>query len=269
VITIPTKRAIIRRDASYPGEPCLKRVTLWNSSAVQPRATIPRGPASLNVDVLLRSAVVRSAGSERDRGYRRRARYVATEAQSLRGSVSATGEPPNRTMTPSVPWDEVGDVMGSRLVARASEVTRQFEKAAPATSEIHHERWQYEVCLFYMFWTWYVANSPKLTKKNATKPLLDHYYTACYHAMTNAGLVTEATYARWQSDIEARFLAYKQAFERDDPTGLRIYSGTVGHTFLRFLEPQKEPSGLAIIITEVGSIIFQELAQYIERLEQT
>ena len=171
-----------------------------------------------------------------------------------------------------IPWDEIGEVLGSRLVIQAADLTRELmdqqSDAWPLHPDFTSDRWRYEFCIFHMFWTWYIANSSGLSTYGATKPLLDHYYSACYRAMTAADLVSVATYPRWKEDIEQRFPAYKQAFEREDKTGLRIYSGTVGYVFLRFVEPEKEPPGLAIIMTEVGSIIFRELVAYIERLEE-
>jgi len=196
------------------------------------------------------------------------AQPVDAEAEILVGDASAIREPQISMKLHSVPWDEVGAALGSQLLKDVSRLSEELTKTTPPLRELRQLRWRYELCLFHMFWAWYVATSPRLANANATKPFLDNYYGAAFTTLADAGLVTKETYAQWRRDAEVRFPAYKEAFERADPTGLRFYTGTVGYTFLRFLEPDRDPSGLAVIITELGSIIFQELAKYIEKLER-
>src|SRR5258708_28315061 len=91
-----------------------------------------------------------------------------------------------------VPWDEVGQASAVRLldlVRQLSEQARQaFQDAAPPGVEnFEGKRWKYELAIFLMFWTWYVANSSKLRSAGATEPLLNSYHRTCAEALTKAG----------------------------------------------------------------------------------
>jgi hypothetical protein len=91
----------------------------------------------------------------------------------------------------SVRWAEAGAAVGFQLVADVSRVTNELEKTTPALREVRHTRWRYELCLFHMFWVWYVANAPRLSNVNATQSFLDNYYGAAFTTLAEAGLVTK------------------------------------------------------------------------------
>jgi hypothetical protein len=139
-------------------------------------------------------------------------------------------------------------------------------------ADLRRPTWRYEFAVFHMFWVWYISNAPRLVNAGATKPLLDAFHRQCYRALREARLIEPGTAAlkAWQAEIEKRVLTYRRAYEATNSgpeASLRIYAGTVGYELLRFLDPDKEPSGLAVIVNEIGQMLFIETVKCIERLE--
>ncbi len=178
-----------------------------------------------------------------------------------------------------IPWDEVGIENGTRLVSTSDEVSRKMKEglaglSGPGIPDFEGDRWRYEFCIFMMFWMWYVANSPKLTKLGATEALLDAYHQGCCKAMVGAGLIDngEEGIHAWEGDLEERFMAYKGAYENvhaapDFP--LRVTGrGSVGWLFARYLFPGQEPDPrLVLLLNETGSTTFQGLVKMVTSLE--
>ena len=186
--------------------------------------------------------------------------------------------------TRQIPWNDIGIEHARELVAAADELNRTVRKAlagvsGPAIPDCDDPTWRYEFYIFTMFWLWYVANSPKFTSGGATKPLLDAYHRGCYQAFLQEGLIEKGEEAlrRWQGDLEARFLAYKEAHDaelvekRQDPHlhALRFTGqGSVGWRFAQYLFPGQQPSiRLVILLNEFGSIRFTGLVEMFNRLE--
>jgi len=121
--------------------------------------------------------------------------------------------------TRQIPWNEIGVEHARGLVALSDQLSRTLKDAlagvrAATLPDFDSPGWRYEFCIFSMFWFWYVANSPKFTRAGATKPLLDAYHRGCYQAFVEAKLIdhSEDDLRRWEDDLEARFLAYKDAY---------------------------------------------------------
>jgi hypothetical protein len=149
----------------------------------------------------------------------------------------------------------------------------------PAIPDFQSAKWRYEFCIFIMFWFWYVANSPKYTQAGATKPLLDGHHRECYRAFLQAKLIddTQDALRRWEDDVEARLLSYKDAYDgrladmREDPylQSLNITGrGTMGWLLLHHLFPGKQPdSRVVMLLNEFGSVHFTGLVEMFTRLE--
>jgi len=123
---------------------------------------------------------------------------------------------------------------------------------------------------------WYVANSPKLTKSGATKPLLDSYHRACCEAMIGAGLLDNNKEAirTWEDDLEERFMAYKSAYENvnaspDFAQRIRVSGrGSIGWLLSPRLFPGQPPGpGFVILMNEIVSLEFRKLVQIVTDLE--
>ena len=178
-----------------------------------------------------------------------------------------------------IPWAEVGIENGTRLVSTSDELSRKMKEGLaglsdPGIPDFEGARWRYEFCIFVMFWMWYVANSPKLTKLGATKPLLDAYHQACCEAMIGAGLLdnSEKALGAWEGDLEERFMAYKGAYEnvhaRPDFAVRLTGRGSIGWLFSRYLFPGQDPDPRFVaLVNDFGSITFQGLAKMVRSLE--
>jgi len=178
-----------------------------------------------------------------------------------------------------IPWEEVGTEDGRRLVSTSDELSLKIKEAlagasGPSIPDFEDRTWRYEFCILRMFWTWYVANSPKLTNAGATKPLLDAYQRSCCEALVRAGLIKHGAESlrTWEDDLEERFMVYKASYEQvhtrpDFP--LRVTGqGSVGWVFARYLLPGREPDPrLVFLLNEFGSFALQALAEMIESLE--
>lgn len=96
--------------------------------------------------------------------------------------------------TPNGPWSEIAFEAAHTLTDDADQLSRTFLDAlaqvpADRLPDFHSRSWRYELCIFIMFWFWYVANSPKFCRAGGTKPLVDAYHRACYKAFVEAGLI--------------------------------------------------------------------------------
>jgi hypothetical protein len=195
-------------------------------------------------------------------------------ARGAAGSVGGSGE---RNLMSNVPWDDVGKHLGDTLVRDALALSRQIAESLrtnpqEGVPDFQSAHWQYEFCIFDMFWVWYIANSPRLQAQGATVPLLDSFVPRAQMRFIDAGLLLRSDASRWNNDLQERFIAYKGAYESSSgqDASLRIYSGTVGWMFARYLFPGKDPNpGLVMIINQLGGLRFTSLAQYVERLERT
>jgi hypothetical protein len=170
-----------------------------------------------------------------------------------------------------VRWDEVGTELGKRVVSDVDRLSELFKKSIQEQNErglpdFDGVRWRYELCQFKMFWVWYVANSPKLTKEGATKPLLDAYQKSAYIAMSQAGLVGVNKFEQlqaWERESEKRFIVYKRAYENPPPKPM-FFTATLGWEFARFVFPAEEPNPkLVMLINELGSAEFRSLVETI------
>ncbi|MGD0947124.1 MAG: hypothetical protein ABSA52_06810 [Candidatus Binatia bacterium] len=215
--------------------------------------------------------------------------FQTPEAAQKNGPVSVwswrvdlekgTTEPLPASDRDQVPWDEVGSENARRLVSTSDELSRKMKEglgglSGPAILDFQDRRWRYEFCIFMMFWMWYVANSPKLTKAGARKPLLDAYHQGCCDAMVGAGLIesSEESIRAWEGDLEERFMAYKGAYENvhtrpDFP--LRVTGrGSVGWLLARYLFPGRQPDPrLVLLLNDFGSLTFRGLVEMITSLE--
>ncbi len=175
-----------------------------------------------------------------------------------------------------VPWDEVGIVNGEGLLSTVNTLSRPTKDGLgdltePGIPDFDGPRWKYELCIFVMFWMWYVANSPKLREAGATKPLLDAHHRGCLRSMTNAGLVgrSGSDIRKWEDDLEERFMAYKKAFETVEREPASIVRGTVGWVFSNFLFPGQNPNPkLALSMRVTGNHLFTNLVEMIESLRR-
>jgi hypothetical protein len=180
-----------------------------------------------------------------------------------------------------IPWGDVGIESGRRLVSTSDELSRKFRTGLADVSDagipdFEGDRWRYEFCIFRMFWMWYVANSPKLTKAGATETLLDAYQRACCEAMVGAGLIRdgEKGVRAWEGDLGERFMAYKGAYEnvhaRADFSLRLTGRDSVGWLFARYLFPGQDPDPrLVLLLNEFGSMTFRGLAEMVTSLEAT
>lgn len=190
-----------------------------------------------------------------------------------------TTEPLPASDREQVPWEQVGVENGSRLVSTADKVSAQMKAGLAGLSgrgipDFEDRSWRYELCIFVMFWMWYAANSPKLTKSGATKPLLDAYHRACCEAMIRAGLLdnSEKALVAWEGDLEERFMAYKGAYEnvhaRPDFAVRLTGRGSIGWLLSRYLFPGQDPDPRFVaLVNDFGSITFQGLAKMVRSLE--
>ncbi len=182
----------------------------------------------------------------------------------------------------SIPWSEIGSEGARQLIAQSDQLSRSFTNALEGVPtaklpDFKSRTWRYEFCIFIMFWFWYVAHSPKFTRAGATKPMLDAYHKGCYKALVDAGLLDGSKDAleKWEEDIEARFLAYKDAYDahltgiHEDAQleSLKIYSGTVGWLLAHHLFPGQQPNfPLVILLNELGSVHFTGLVEMFNNL---
>jgi hypothetical protein len=178
-----------------------------------------------------------------------------------------------------IPWDEVGIEAARTLVSTSDEMSRKVKEglaglSGPGIPDFEGDRWRYEFCIFMMFWMWYVANSPKLTKAEATKPLLDAYHQGCWDSMVGAGLIHkgEEGVRAWDGDLEERFMAYKGAYENvhaQPNFPLRLTGrGSVGWLFARYLFPGQKPDPRFVsLLNDFGSITFRGLVEMVTSLE--
>ena len=141
--------------------------------------------------------------------------------------------------TPNLPWSEIASEAARTLTGQADQLSRTFADAlaqvpADRLPDFHSRSWRYELCIFMMFWFWYVANSPKFCRAGGTQPLVDAYHRACYKAFVEAGLIGtgEDSLRQWEDDVEARFLSYKEAYN----TYLLAYARTHRSTPLTSLD---------------------------------
>jgi hypothetical protein len=187
--------------------------------------------------------------------------------------------------SPNIPWSDIGSQHAATLIAQCDKMSRIFADALQGVSDgtipdFESAKWRYEFCIFIMFWLWYVANSPKFTRDGATKPLLDAHHRGCYHAFREAKFIagTEDALRRWEDDVEARFLSYKEAYdarlaripqdshlEALDVTG----RGSVGWLLLHHLFPGQRPdSRVVMLLDEFGSVHFTGLVEMFTTLEK-
>ena len=172
-----------------------------------------------------------------------------------------------------VPWSEVGAQWGSHVVQDAdalSEKLKGFVESLKESGvpEVSSHRWRYEFCIWNMFWVWYVANSPRLIKSDATKHLLDAYYLKVAEAMVRAGLIDKDARA-WEQDISERFMKYKRAFD-NPPSGPVLITGTVGWEFAHHLVQDTNPNPkLAMLINVLGSKQLEFITNNIQNLESS
>jgi hypothetical protein len=182
-----------------------------------------------------------------------------------------------------IPWNDVGTEHARGLVATSDKLSRKMKEAlagigGPNIPDFEDRGWKYEFCIFTMFWMWYVANSPKFTNVGATKPLLDAYHRGCYQAMLQATLIdnSEEALPQWEDDLEARFLAYKDAYdaelvEKKDSSERSLGvtgRGSVGWLFAHHLFPGQQPDvRLVLLLNEFGRSRFTGLVEMFNRLE--
>jgi len=183
-----------------------------------------------------------------------------------------------------IPWEEIGTEQARKLVSTADKLSRKMKEAlagvgGPGIPDFEDRRWRYEFCIFTMFWMWYVANSPKLTRGGATKPLLDAYHRGCYEAFVRAKLIEnrEEGLRAWEDDLEARFLAYKEAWDAElaeksqfSERSLNITGrGSVGWLLAHHIFPREQPDfRLVLLLNEFGSVRFTGLVEMFNRLER-
>jgi hypothetical protein len=177
-----------------------------------------------------------------------------------------------------VPWDEVGAELGKCLVERADGMSQVFKKGLkdnlnePGMPDFDGVRWRYEMCIYQMFWTWELANTPKLREAGATKPWLDSFHKSAYLSMAKAGLVgTEKSeeVQAWERDCEERLLAYQQVLHNPSPPPT-FYTGSLGWVFMRFVFPEEKPNPhLVPLLTIAGHEEFIALSKMIKSLEDT
>ena len=188
--------------------------------------------------------------------------------------------------TSNGPWSEIAFEAAHTLTDEADQLSRTFLDAlaqvpADRLPDFHSRSWRYELCIFIMFWFWYVANSPKFCRAGGTKPLVDAYHRACYKASVEAGLIGtgEDSLRQWEDDVEARLLSYKEAYDaylagiREDPQvhAFNITGrGTVGWLLAHHLFPGQQPdSRVVILLNEFGSVHFTGLVEMLSGLENT
>jgi hypothetical protein len=188
--------------------------------------------------------------------------------------------------TPNLPWSEIASEAARTLTGQADQLSRTFADAfaqvpADRLPDFHSRSWRYEICIFMMFWFWYVANSPKFCRAGGTKPLVDAYHRACYKAFVEAGLISTGkdSLREWEDDVEASFLSCKEAYDahlgsiREDAQ-IHAFNitgrGTVGWLLAHHLFSGQQPdSRVVILLNEFGSVHFTELFEMLSRLENT
>lgn len=184
-----------------------------------------------------------------------------------------------------MPWNEIANEDARSLVATSDHMSRIFSKALDGVNgstipDFNDRKWRYEFCIFTMFWFWYVANSPKFARAEVTKPLLDAYHRGCYEAFLEARLIgdTREALRQWEDDLEAKFLAYKDAYDTEfvekqkDPHlhALNITGrGSVGWLLVHHLFPGRQPdSRLVLLLNEFGLTRFTGLVEMFNTLEE-
>ena len=177
--------------------------------------------------------------------------------------------------TNRVPWNDIGTQLGKRLLQEVDPLSSKLATILEAANDtkqistINSNHWRYEFAIWYMFWLWYVANSPRLAKQNAGSALLDSYYRSGYDSIARAGLLPydQTDFSSWKLNLEQRFHRYKRAFEYRTPYP-RVFSGTVGDEFSRDVFQDEGPHPkFAIVMNEQGTVRFQSLAKMVDELE--
>lgn len=175
-----------------------------------------------------------------------------------------------------VPWTDIGTNLGSRLLEEVDPLSAKLSTILDAANDtkhisaVNHNHWRYELAIWYMFWIWYVANSPRLAKQNAGIALLDSYYGSSYDSIVRAGLLPydQTDISFWKITLERRFHRYKQAFEYRTPYP-RIFTGTVGDEFSKDVFQDEGPHPkFAFIMNDAGTVRFQALAEMVVALEK-
>ncbi len=189
------------------------------------------------------------------------------------------------SFTSNIPWSEIGCEHARTLIEQCDKMSRIFAKALEGVRgatipDFQSAKWRYEFCIFIMFWLWYVGNSPKFTRDGATKPLLDAFHRECCRAFLQVNLIENMPDAvrRWEDDVEARFLSYKDAYDgrsadiREDPylQSLNITGrGTIGWLLLHQMFPGAQPdSRVVILLNEFGRVHFHGLVEMFTNLEK-
>lgn len=183
-----------------------------------------------------------------------------------------------------MPLEEIAVTHAQNVVAVADRMNgilrKEFEETESGTvPDLGGTKWRYEFCIFEMFWFWWVAISPKFSEAGWTKPLVDAYQRACYEAFRRAGLIGETKEAlrEWEDDVEAKFLAYKEAYECElaekikEPQlhGLNVSGrGSVGRLLVHHVIRDGTPHWrLILLLNELGRNHLHGLVEMFNTLE--